>query len=124
MSVENKTKLIDSTLSFTIQSLLDQMAGQNCETDEFTSEVFVASYSKTMLDGVNMKSNKKCVQIRDFNVDLIKYSSETKTGYIYDVLCSNSFRPLIPQPSRVKSRSVTLTDNIFINVIVTHKGVT
>ena len=41
--IENKTGLIGSTPSFTIKSLLDQMPGQNFETDEFitiSSEYF------------------------------------------------------------------------------------
>ena len=51
----------------------------------------------------------------DFNVDLIKYTSEANTGHFYDLLCSHSFRPLILQPTRVTSRTSTLIDNIFIN---------
>ena len=50
-----------------------------------------------------------------FNIGLIKYSSETNTSDFYDLLCSNSFQPLILQPTRVTSKSATLIDNIFIN---------
>ena len=56
----------------------------------------------------------------DFNIALIKYSSETNTGDFYDLLCSNSFRPLILQPTRVTSKSATLIDNIFINDMTCH----
>ena len=56
----------------------------------------------------------------DFNVDLIKYASETNTGDFYDLLCSHSFRPLILQPTRVTSKTATLIDNIFINDISCH----
>ena len=51
----------------------------------------------------------------EFNTALIKYSSETNTGDCYDLLCSNSFRPLILQSTGVTSKSATLIDNIFIN---------
>ena len=56
----------------------------------------------------------------DFNVDLIKYASETNTGDFYDHLCSHSFRPLILQPTRVTSKTATLIGNIFINDIRCH----
>ena len=56
----------------------------------------------------------------DFNVDLIKYASNTNTGYFYDLLCSYSFRPLILQPTRVTSNTATLIDNIFINDMACH----
>ena len=38
LEMEKKTELIDTTPSFSIQSLLDKMPGQNFETDEFMSE--------------------------------------------------------------------------------------
>ena len=36
--------LVNSTLSFTIQSLLDEMQGQNFETDDFMSETISSKY--------------------------------------------------------------------------------
>ena len=42
--MENKNDLLNSTPSFTIQSLLDQMPGQNFETDEFMSESISSKY--------------------------------------------------------------------------------
>ena len=56
----------------------------------------------------------------DFNIDLIKYTSSANTAEFYDLLCSQNFGPLILQPSRVTSKSATLTDNIFINDITCH----
>ena len=44
LELENKTKLLNSTPSFTIQSLLDEMPGQNFETDEFMSETITSRY--------------------------------------------------------------------------------
>ena len=57
---------------------------------------------------------------RDFNIDLIKYSSETNAGDFYDLLCSSRFRPLILQATGVTSKSATLIDNIFINDMTCH----
>ena len=44
LEMENKATLINTTPSFTIQSLLDQMSGQNFETDEFMSESISSKY--------------------------------------------------------------------------------
>ena len=44
LEMENKTELIDTTPSFTIQSLLDKMPGQNFETDKFMSESISSKY--------------------------------------------------------------------------------
>ena len=83
-------------------------------------QTFINEYFKNALDVVNKQTNKMCALIGDFNVDLIKYASETNTGDFYDLLCSHSFRPLILQPTRVTSKTATLIDNIFINDISCH----
>ena len=44
LELENKSNLINATPSFTFQSLLDQMPGQNFETDEFMSESISSKY--------------------------------------------------------------------------------
>ena len=51
----------------------------------------------------------------DFNIDLLKYDSETSSNQFYDLLSSYGYRPLIMQPSRVTPRSATLIDNIFVS---------
>ena len=66
-----------------------------------------------------MQSSKIFALMGDFNIDLIKYASETNTGKFYDLLCSHSFRPLILQPSKT-SKTANLIDNIFINDISCH----
>ena len=58
---------------------------------------FADTYFKKMLELISKQSNKICALMGDFNVDLIKYASDTNTGYFYDLLCSYSFRPLILQ---------------------------
>ena len=58
-------------------------------------QTFINEYFKNALDVVNKQTNKICVLMGDFNVDLIKYASETNTGDFYDLLCSHSFRPLM-----------------------------
>ena len=55
----------------------------------------------------------------DFNVNLLNYDEHNQTNEFLDSLASNSFIPLILQPTRITSRSNTLIDNIFSNVIET-----
>ena len=55
----------------------------------------------------------------DFNIDLLKTTSEQNVSYFYDFLSSFGFRPLIHQPTRVTASSATLIDNIFVNSIET-----
>ena len=81
---------------------------------------FISGYFKKTLDMITKQSNKTCALMGDFNVDLIKYETETNTGEFYDLLCSYSFRPLILQATRVALNSATLINNIFINDISCH----
>ena len=81
---------------------------------------FADTYFKKMLELISKQSNKICGLMGDFNVDLIKYASNTNTGYFYDLLCSYCFRPFILQPTRVMSNTATLIDNIFINDMACH----
>ena len=54
---------------------------------------------------------------RDFNVNLFNYNEHNQTNKFLDSLASNSFIPLILQPTRITNHSNTLIDNIFSNVI-------
>ena len=51
------------------------------------------------------------------NVNLLNYNEHNQTNEFLDSLASNSFIPLILQPTRITSHSNTLIDNIFSNVI-------
>ena len=81
---------------------------------------FIDGYFKKTLEKISKQSNKICALMGDFNVDLIKYASDTNVGDFYDLLCSHSFRPLILQAMRGTSKTATLIDNIFINDISCH----
>ena len=50
---------------------------------------------------VSRQVNKTCAIMGDFNVNLTRYASYSKTSEFYDLMCSHSFRPLILQPTRV-----------------------
>ena len=47
----------------------------------------------------------------------MNYNEHNETNEFLDSLASNSFIPLILQPTRITSHSNTLIDNIFSNVI-------
>lgn len=48
----------------------------------------------------------------DFNIDLLK-SGETSDSENFSDIFYNSFMPYITSPTRIRSRSRTLIDNIF-----------
>ena len=50
-------------------------------------------------------------------MSLLNYNEHNQTNESLDSLTSNSFIPLILQPTRITSHSNTLIDNIFSNVI-------
>ena len=52
-----------------------------------------------------------------FNVNFLNYNEHNETNEFLDSLASNSFIPLILQPTRITSHSNTLIDNILSNVI-------
>ena len=51
------------------------------------------------------------------NVNLLNYNEHNQTNEFLDSLASNSFIPLILQPTRITCHCNTLIDNIFSNVI-------
>ena len=53
----------------------------------------------------------------DFSVNPLDYNKHNPNNEFLDSLASNSFIPLILQPTRITGHSNTLTDKIFSNVI-------
>ena len=80
-------------------------------------ESFMDTFFRKTLNHIT-KSKKKCIFAGDFNVDLIKYGENKIVEDFYDELSSHGFRPLILQPTRVASASLSLIDNIFTNDII------
>ena len=63
------------------------------------------------------KEQKSIFLIGDFNVNLWNYNEHNHTNEFLDYLSSNSFLPLILQPTRITSHSNTFIDKIFSNAI-------
>ena len=77
---------------------------------------FNCSYSNKLLENIS-KEQKFVFLLGDFNVNLLNYREHNQTNEFLDSLVSNSFIPLISQPTRITSHSNTLIDNIFSDVI-------
>ena len=77
---------------------------------------FNCNYLNKLLENIS-KEQKSIFLLGDFNVNLLNYNEHNQTNEFLDSLASNSFIPLILQPTRVTSHSNTLIDNIFSNVI-------
>ena len=67
-----------------------------------------------LLDRVNYEK-KYCFILGDFNLNLLKYKSDTHVEDYLNVLYSTFFYPLIHKATRVKETTATLIDNILSN---------
>ena len=77
---------------------------------------FNCNYLNQLLENIS-KEKKSIFLLGDFNVNLLNYNEHNQTNEFLDSLASNSFIPLILQPTRITSHSNTLIDNIFSSVI-------
>ena len=77
---------------------------------------FNCNYLNKLLENIS-KEQKSIFLLGDFNVNLLNYNEHNQTNEFLDSLASNSFIPLILQPTRITSHSNTLIGNIFSNVI-------
>ena len=77
---------------------------------------FNCNHLSQLLENIS-KEHKSIFLLRDFNVNLLNYNEHNQTNEFLYSLASNSFIPLILQPTRITSHSNTLIDNIFSNVI-------
>ena len=77
---------------------------------------FNCNYLRKILENVS-EEQKSIFLLRDLNVNLLNYNEHNQSDEFLDSLVSNSFIPLILQPTRTTSHSNTLIDNIFSNVI-------
>ena len=77
---------------------------------------FNCNYLNKLLENI-YKEQKSILLLGDFNVNLLNYNEHNQTNEFLDSLSSNSFIPLVLQPTRITSHSNTLIDNMFSNVI-------
>ena len=77
---------------------------------------FNCNYLNKLLENIS-KEQKSIFPLEDFNVNLLNYNEYNQTNEVLDSLVSNSFIPLILQPTRITSNYNTLIGNIFSNVL-------
>ena len=53
----------------------------------------------------------------DFNIDILKYDTNSDSAAFLDMMYENFLLPYISSPTRVTPRMQTLTDNIFSNIM-------
>jgi len=83
-----------------------------------SSAISITDFSDNYLEpvlNIILAENKTCALMGDFNIDLLKCSSNENINHYFTSLSSNFFAPYILQPSRPISK--TLIDNIFMNTI-------
>ena len=73
---------------------------------------FTSEHMEPILSKIS-KEKKEIALMGDFNIDLLKTSSNNSAGEFFNNLSSHFFTPFVLQPSRLKSK--TLIDNIYIN---------
>ena len=77
---------------------------------------FNCNYLNQLSENIS-KEKKSIFLLGDFNVNLLNYNEHNQTNEFLDSLASNSFIPLILQPTRITSHSNTLIDNVFSSII-------
>ena len=81
-----------------------------------SSSISVSDFTSVHLQPILYKISKEkkdCALMGDFNVDLLKSSSNSDANKFYTDLTSHFFTPFVLQPTRLRSK--TLIDNIYFN---------
>ena len=92
------------------------IVGVICRHPSMDLADFICNYLNKLLENTS-KEQESIFLLGDFNVDPLKYNEHNESNEFLDSLASNSFIPLILQPTRITSHFNTLVDNIFSNVI-------
>ena len=75
---------------------------------------FKSNYLRNLLDTLSSE-NKTIVLLGDFNADLLKYDQNSNISDFLDLMYSSLLLSHILLPTRTKTTSETLMDNIFTN---------
>ena len=77
---------------------------------------FTGIYISKLLGKIS-KEDKTIVLMGHFNIDLLKYDTNTDSTTCLDSMYTNSLLPYISTPTRITAHSKTLINNIFSNNI-------
>ena len=72
----------------------------------------IAIILNKLLENIS-KEKKSIFLLGDFNVNLLNYNEHNQINEFLDSLASNSFIPLVLQPTRITSHSNTLFSNVI-----------
>ena len=78
---------------------------------------FNCNYLNKLLENIS-KEQKSIFLLGDFNVNLLNYNEHNQTNEFLDSLASNSFIPLILQPTRITSYCIILLEMIYFQVLL------
>ena len=73
---------------------------------------FNNDYLRSLSEKLLREKNKHIILMGGFNVDLLKYTTDTSPAHFLDQMCSSSLLPQIT-PTHIGTKSKTLIDNIF-----------
>lgn len=82
---------------------------------KYNSTCQLTSTLKDILEKLS-KENKKIVITGDFNINLLKYDTNTSTLHFLDLMMQYNFMPKITIPTRVTASTATLIDHLYSNV--------
>ena len=70
-------------------------------------------YLNSLSEKLLREKNKHIILMGDFDVDLLKYTTDTSTALFSNQTYSSSLVPQITSPTRISTKSKTLIGNIF-----------
>jgi hypothetical protein len=96
--------------------------GCNCFIVLYPQKTELVSTAKLPLRGLGSivhlrESDKECYILGDFNIDLLKHEKCEYSARFLNQMMSSMLLPIISKPTRIRSKTATLIDNIFTNSI-------
>ena len=77
----------------------------------------VDTFNKYMTEILFTFKEKPAYLCGEFNINLLNYKTHNDTNEFYEVLTTQGYYSLITHPTRITTKSATLIDNIFTNVL-------
>jgi hypothetical protein len=77
------------------------------------------SFIHNLSNSVNLINNEKLPSFicGDFNINLLNTSTHQESNEFLNIMYSGNFYPLVTKPTRVTTRTSSLIDNIFCNIL-------
>ena len=79
------------------------------------ADIDIFMHTMQQLQNILNTENKEVIIMGDINIDLLKFSTHTKTNEYLENTFSQGYVPIITKPTRITSYSATLIDHIYIN---------